>query len=64
MNRQIGELFQGLTYSGVFRTNHGFSLRMSEDRDLRKTLEKISRAMSNVKSHSSLVIEKSLSGRD
>jgi hypothetical protein len=55
MNRQIGELFQGLTYSGVCKANHGFSLRMSEDSDLKKTVEKISRPMSNVKAHSSLV---------
>jgi chromosomal replication initiation ATPase DnaA len=49
MNRQIGELFQGLTYSGVSKANHRFSLRMSEDRDLRKTVEKITRSVSNVK---------------
>jgi len=49
MNRQIGELFQGLTYSGVSKANRRFSLRMSEDRGLRKTLEKITRSMSNVK---------------
>jgi chromosomal replication initiation ATPase DnaA len=49
MNRQIGELFQGLTYSGVSKANHRFSLPMSEDRDLMKTVEKITRSMSNVK---------------
>jgi hypothetical protein len=49
MNRQIGEFFQGVTYSGVSKANHRFSLRMPEDRDLRKTLEKISRSMSDVK---------------
>jgi len=49
MNRQIGELFQGLTYSGVSKANRRFSLRMSEDRGLRKTVEKITRSMSNVK---------------
>lgn len=49
MNRQIGELFQGLSYSGVSKANHRFSLRLSEDRELRKTVEKISRSMSSVK---------------
>ena len=49
MNRQIGELFQGLTYSGVSKANHRFSLRISEDRELRKRVEKIMRSMSNVK---------------
>ncbi len=49
MIRQIGELFQGLTYSGVSKANHKFSLRMSEDRDLRKTVEKITGSVSNVK---------------
>jgi putative transposase len=49
MNRQIGELFQGLTYSGVSKANQRFSLRLSRDKDLRKVVEKISRSMSNVK---------------
>ena len=48
MNRQIEELFQELTYSGVSKANHRFSLRMSEDRDLRKTVGRITRSMSNV----------------
>jgi hypothetical protein len=30
---QIGDLFQGLTYSGVFKANHRFSLQMSETRN-------------------------------
>jgi hypothetical protein len=49
MNRHIGELFQWLTYSGVSKANHRFSLRVSEDRDLRKTVEKILGSMSSVK---------------
>jgi hypothetical protein len=49
MNRQIGELFQGLTYFDVSNANHRFSLRMPEDRGLRKTVEKIVRSMPNVK---------------
>jgi chromosomal replication initiation ATPase DnaA len=48
-NHQIGEFFQELTYSGVSKANHRFSLRMSEDQELRKTIEKITRSMSNVK---------------
>ena len=49
MNRQIGDLFQGLTYSGVSKANRRFSLRMSQDKDLRKTVEEITISMSNVK---------------
>jgi hypothetical protein len=41
MNRQMGELFGGPTYSGVSKAYKSFFLRMSEDRDLRKTVEKI-----------------------
>jgi hypothetical protein len=41
MNRLIGELFQGLTCSGVSKANHRFSLRMSEGRGLSKTVEKM-----------------------
>jgi len=53
-NRQIGDPFQGLTYSGVSKANHRFSLRMSEDKELRKTVERITGAMSNVKTPSFL----------
>jgi hypothetical protein len=49
MNRQIGDLFEGLTYSGVSKANQRFSVRISEDRSLRKAVEKISGSMSNVK---------------
>jgi hypothetical protein len=49
MNQQIGDLFQGLTYSGVSKANHRFSLRMSQGKGLRKTVEKIAISMSNVK---------------
>jgi len=44
-----GELFQGMTYSGVSKANHTFTFRMSEDKELRKTVEEIARSMSNVK---------------
>jgi putative transposase len=49
LNRQIGELFEGLTYSGVSKANQRFSTRMSGDRSLRKAVEKITGSMSNVK---------------
>jgi putative transposase len=49
MNRQIGDLFEGLTYSGVSKANQRFSVRMSGDRSLRKAVEKITGSMSNVK---------------
>jgi hypothetical protein len=49
VNRQIGDLFQGLSYSGVSKANHRFSVRMSQDKDLRKTVDRITRSMSNVK---------------
>jgi putative transposase len=49
MNRQIGELFEGLTYSGVSKANQRFSVRVSGDRSLRKAAEKITGSMSNVK---------------
>ena len=49
LNRQIGELFEGLTYSGVSKANQRFSMRMSGDRALRKAVEKITGSMSNVK---------------
>ncbi len=49
MNRQIGDLFRGLTYSGVSKANQRFSVRMSGDRSLRRAVEKITESMSNVK---------------
>jgi hypothetical protein len=49
MNRQIGEVFEGLTYSGASKANQRFSVRISEDRSLRKAVEKITGSMSNVK---------------
>jgi REP element-mobilizing transposase RayT len=49
LNRQIGELFEGLTYSGVSKANQRFSMSMSGDRSLRKAVEKIAGSMSNVK---------------
>jgi hypothetical protein len=49
MNRQIGEPFLMADLFSAFKADHRFSLRMSEDRDLRKTVEKITRSMSYVK---------------
>jgi hypothetical protein len=49
MNRQVERPFQGLTYSGVSKANHRFSLQMSEDKELRKTVERIGGSMPNVK---------------
>jgi chromosomal replication initiation ATPase DnaA len=49
MNRQIGELFEGLTYSGVWKANQRFSARMSEDGSLREAVEKITKLLCNVK---------------
>ena len=36
MNRQIGEIFEGLTYSGVFKASQRFFVRMSENRSLKE----------------------------
>jgi len=49
LNRQIGEFFEGLTYSGVSKANQRFSMRMSGDRSLRKAVENITKSLSNVK---------------
>lgn len=49
LNRQIGDLFEGLTYSGVSKANQRFSMRMSGDRSLRKAVENITSSMSNGK---------------
>ena len=49
MNREIGELFEGLTYSGVSKANQRFTVRMAGDRFLRKAVERIIASMSNVK---------------
>jgi len=49
MNREIGELFEGLTYSGVSKANQRFTVRMAGDRSLRKAVERIIVSMSNVK---------------
>lgn len=48
-NREIGELFEGLTYSGVSKANQRFTMRMAGDRSLRKAVERIAASMSNVK---------------
>jgi chromosomal replication initiation ATPase DnaA len=49
MNREIGELFEGLTYSGVSKANQRFTVRMAGDRSLRRAVERIIASMSNVK---------------
>jgi hypothetical protein len=49
MERQIWELFEGLTYSDVSKANQRFSARMSVDGTLRKAVEKITKPLSNVK---------------
>jgi putative transposase len=49
MNREIGELFHGLSYSGVSKANRRLTVRMTGDRSLRKAIEEIIAPMSNVK---------------
>jgi REP element-mobilizing transposase RayT len=49
MNREIGELFEGLTYSGVSKANQRFTARMAGDGSLRRAVERILASMSNVK---------------
>jgi hypothetical protein len=49
MKPQIGELFEGLTHSGVSKADQGFSARMSGGEALRKAGEKIEKSLSNVK---------------
>ena len=49
MNREIGGLFEGLTYSGVSKANQRFTVRMAGDRSLRKAVERIIASMSSVK---------------
>ena len=49
MNREIGELFDGLSYSGVSKANQRLTVRMTGDRSLRKAIEEIIASMSNVK---------------
>ena len=46
-NQVIGDLFDGLTYSGVSKANQRLTVRISKDRSLRKPIEEIIASMSN-----------------
>lgn len=48
-NSQIGELFGGLSYSAVSKTNQRFSGKLETDRKLKKKIRKITDNMSYVK---------------
>jgi hypothetical protein len=48
-NRQIGELFGGLSYSAVAKVVERFSAKVNRDRKLRNRLATFSKIMSNVK---------------
>jgi len=45
-NRQIGELFDDLSYSAVAKAYQRFSVRLNEDTSLRKVIERCSRVLS------------------
>jgi chromosomal replication initiation ATPase DnaA len=48
-NRQIGELFGGLSYSAVAKVNERFSAKVKKDRKLRSRLAAFSKVLSDVK---------------
>jgi REP element-mobilizing transposase RayT len=48
-NRQIGEIFGGLTYSAVAKIYKRFSEKREKDRTLKKRLKKLTSQISNVK---------------
>jgi chromosomal replication initiation ATPase DnaA len=48
-NREIGERFGGLSYSGVTRASQRFYEKMARDRTLRRQVEEIDNRISNVK---------------
>ncbi len=48
-NRQIGELFGGISYSAVAKVYQRFSRQMEEDRRLKRKIDRIDRKMSHVK---------------
>lgn len=48
-NREIGEKFGGLSYSGVTRAFQRFGEKMVKDRNLRRQVEEIGSRLSNVK---------------
>jgi REP element-mobilizing transposase RayT len=45
INREIGEIFEGLTHSAVSRANERFQTQLQKDRKLQKEVEKIERKM-------------------
>lgn len=48
-NKEIGSLFPGITYSAVSKINQRFKKTMSEDKSLRKRVQRIMAKMSHVK---------------
>ncbi len=48
-NRQIGELFDGVSYSAISHIQRRFAQKVSKDGSLRKELEKLEKTMSHVK---------------
>jgi len=48
-NKQIGDLFGGVSFTAVSKANQRFMMRMKKDRKLRKRVDDIMRNMSHVK---------------
>jgi len=48
-NKQIGELFGGLSFSSVAQANSRFSRKLMNDKILRKSVEEILDKLSHVK---------------
>ena len=48
-NRQIGDLFGGLSFTAVSKANQRFVIRMKKDRKLRRSVDDILSNMSQVK---------------
>ena len=48
-NKQIGDLFGGLSFTAVSKANQRFIMRMKKDRNIRKKVDDIVRSMSHVK---------------
>ena len=48
-NRQIGEIFGGISYSAITKVYQRFSMQVVEDRELGKRVSKIEKKMSHVK---------------
>ena len=47
-NREVGEYFEGLSYSAVAKIRERFSGKLAKDRALKRRVEKIERYISNV----------------